>query len=126
MIDSLELIIWERKLTIPIEYDCYKGESITDAQIADLENFISHMDRIEKAKKPVEDYCRKSVMEDDENHKKDNIFSYVKPECIFVKRDTDQPRIALMCKYRYDPEHGLAIVFSSDGSIEIGAQDIIL
>ena len=64
-------------------------------------------------------------MADDENKKKDNILSYVKPEYIFVKRE-DNPRILILCKYRYDLEHGLAIVFSPDGSIVVGPQDIIL
>ena len=65
-------------------------------------------------------------MNDDENAKKDNIFSYIKPECLFVKRDKENPRIAMICKYRYDLEHGLAVVFSSDGEVTVGMQDIIL
>ena len=31
-----------------------------------------------------------------------------------------------MCKYRYDPEHGLAVVFSHEGKVSVGIQDIIL
>ena len=65
-------------------------------------------------------------MNDDENPIKDNIFSYIKPECLFVKRDKESSRIAMMCKYRYDLEHGLAVVFSSDGEVTVGMQDIIL
>ena len=65
-------------------------------------------------------------MSDDENAKIDNIFSYIKPECLFVKRDKGNPKIAMMCKYRYDLEHGLAVVFSSDGEVTVGMQDIIL
>jgi len=34
--------------------------------------------------------------------------------------------VAIMCKYKYDIEHGIAIVFFSDGKIEVGTQDIIL
>ena len=60
------------------------------------------------------------------NIKKDNIFSYIKPDYLFVKRDDECPRVALMCKYRYEPENGLAIVYSSDGKAKVGIQDIIL
>lgn len=84
------------------------------------------MEWLEQAKKSVEKFCKDQVKRDKENDKKDNIFSYVKPEYVFVKRDEKQPRVALMCKYRYDLEHGLAIVFSSDGKISVGSQDIIL
>jgi hypothetical protein len=65
-------------------------------------------------------------MEDKGNQKKDNIFSYVKPEYLFVEHDNETPRIALMCKCRYELEHGLAVVFSTDGDVDVGIQDIIL
>ena len=125
MIDSIELVIWDRNFSLPIEYNCYEGEVITTEQNDALMNFISHKDWIENAKRVVEVYCKEDVITDEGNLKKDNIFSYVKPECIFVKHE-ENPRIALMCKYRYDLEHGLAVVFSSDGKITVGQQDIIL
>ena len=31
-----------------------------------------------------------------------------------------------MCKYRYDEEHGLAVVFDSERKVTVGDQDIIL
>lgn len=126
MIESLEPTIWGRKFTLPVEYDCYEGEEVTKAQIQALKNFRSHTEWIEKSRSIVEKYCREQVMSDEENTKKDNIFSYIKPECLFVKRDKENPRIAMMCKYRYDLEHGLAVVFSSDGEVTVGMQDIIL
>ncbi len=126
MIESLETTIWGRKFTLPVEYDCYEGEEVTKAQIQALKCFKSHTEWIEQSKSIVEEYCREQVMNDDENAKKDNIFSYIKPECLFVKRDKENPRIAMMCKYRYDLEHGLAVVFSSDGEVTVGMQDIIL
>lgn len=126
MIKSLDITIWGREFSLPVEYDCYKGEAVTKEQMKALETFSSHTDWIANSKNYVEEFCNNQVMRDDENKKKDNIFSYVKPECVFVKRDKEHPRIALMCKYRYDLEHGLAVVFSSDGSIVVGIQDIIL
>ena len=126
MINPVDLMIWGRHFTIPVVYDCYSGESVTQEQTEALKAFTSHLDWIEKAKKQVEAHCRERVSEDDDNQKRDNIFSYVKPESIFIKRDKHHPRVALMCKYRYDPEHGLAVVFASDGGITVGSQDIIL
>ena len=126
MTKTLDLIIWGRQFSLPIEYDCYAGESVTEEQIAALEVFASHEDWIQKAKRQVEAYCKKRVMEDAQNEKKNNIFSYIKPEALFVKRDEGHPRVALMCKYRYDPENGLAVVFNAKGNATVGAQDIIL
>lgn len=107
-------------------YDCYKGETVTAEQTAALKRFISHPDWIKNARDQVEAYYRDRPVEDEEDPQKDNIFHYVKPVYIFVKRDKSCPRVALMCEYRYDPEHGLAIVFSADGHVAVGQQDIIL
>lgn len=126
MIKTLKLLIWGRDFSIPIEYDCYEGETITPQQVKALNDFVAHSDWLNKAKDCVEKYCKDSVMEDTENAKKDNIFSYVKPEYLFVKRDEKHPKVVLICKYRYDLEHGLAIVFSFDGKISVGSQDMIL
>ncbi len=124
--DVMELSIWGRDFSLPVKYDCYEGETITEEQNASLRNFVDHPVWLEKAKKKVESYCKDRVLQDDENDKKDNVFSYIKPEYLFVKREDINPRILLMCKYRYDLEHGLAIVFSKNGKIIVGSQDIIL
>lgn len=125
MIKSLNIEIWEREFSLPVEYDCYEDETVTDMQIRAAESFLAHPNWIANAKKQVEQFCSKQVQDDSENSKKNNIFSYIKPEYLFVKREAT-PRIALMCKYRYDMEHGLAVVFSPDGAITVGPQDIIL
>lgn len=126
MIESLNIIIWGRKFILPVEYDCYEGEEVTKEQLQAFRKFKSHTEWIEHSKIIVEDYCREQVMSDEENTQKDNIFSYIKPECLFVKRDKKNPRIAMMCKYRYDLEHGLAVVFTFDGEVAVGMQDMIL
>ena len=126
LIKTLNVEFWGRKFSLNVEYDCYAGEKITLEQIEAVERLRNNISWVDKAKEVVVKYCKAEVDDDDENQKKDNIFSYVKPEAVFVKRDDKKARIALMCKYRYDPEHGLAIVFDRNGAISIGTQDIIL
>lgn len=126
MIKKLNIEIWGRNFSLNVEYDCYAGEKITLEQIEAVERLGGNISWFNKAKEAVVKYCKDEVDGDDENQKKDNIFSYIKPEAIFVKRDDQKSRIALMCKYRYDPEHGIAIVFDRNGNITIGSQDIIL
>ncbi len=122
----MTISIWGREFALPIEYDCYKGEKITQEQIMAVKNFASHKDWIEASKEDVEAFCKEQVLEDDENQNKENIFSYIKPEYFFIKRDEDNPRVAIMCNYRYDQEHGLAIVFSHEGEVTVGVQEVIL
>lgn len=126
MIKTLNIEIWDRSFLLNIEYDCYAGEKVTKKQIEAVERFSNNLHWISNAKKDVVKYCKAEVDNDSDNQKKDNIFSYVKPEALFVKRDDKKSRVALMCKYRYDPEHGLAVVFDKNGNITVGAQDIIL
>ena len=125
MIKHLEICIWGRDFSIPVEYNCYVGESLLPEQTDAINEFLKHPEWLEKAKHLVEQYCHEQVMDDTENSKKDHVFSYIKPQVFFVKHEK-KPRIALMCKYRYDMEHGLAVVFTTDGGITAGPQDIIL
>lgn len=126
MIESLVVNIWGKEFTLPVEYDCYAGETITAEQKRAIETFACHSEWIAEARTSVERYCEDQVASDTENEKKDNIFYYMKPEYLFVKRDEQNARILLMCRYRYDPEHGLAVVFAADGNVTVGPQDIIL
>lgn len=121
--ERVELTFWGRKFSLPVKYDCYKGETVTAAQRAALANFVAHPARIERARKQVEAYCgaRAGL-----NLTESDIFSFVRPRCVFVKRDAEAPRIALMCDCRCDPEHGIAVVFPRDGPVIVGNQDIIL
>lgn len=125
MIDKLSVSIWGRDFELPVNYNCYEGETVTEEQIQLFNKFIEHPEWIKKSKDIVEDYCKEQVLDDEENQKKDNIFSYIKPTSVFVKH-VKKPRIALICKYRYDEEHGLAIVFDKEGNITVGSEDIIL
>ncbi len=126
MINNLEFNVWGRDFSLQVEYDCYEGETVSPEQEDAIKAFMSHSEWIEEAKHTVENYCKEAVLADCENQKKDNIFSYIKPEFLFVPRNKKCPRVLLVCKYRYDPEHGLAVVFSADGDISVGPQDIIL
>ena len=125
LIKVIDLEIWGRVFLLNVIYDCYEGETVTKQQIDAANIFAANSNWVNNAKKQIEAYCSEDVQKDDENHKKDNIFSYIKPEAIFVKRESN-PRVAIMCKYRYDMEHGLAIVFDSTGKVTVGSQDIIL
>ena len=126
MTRTLKITIWGRDFVLPVEFEYYDEEVETKEQIEALKKFESKPEWITDAKSYVEKFCLEKVQDDEENLKKDNIFSYVKPEYVFIKRDKKNARVALMCKYRYDLEHGLAVVFASDGIVSVGLQDMIL
>ena len=125
MIDSLKINIWGRDFILRVNFNLYKGESIFPEQTELLNSLVTKKQWIENAKQKVISYCLEEVLGDEENTKKDNIFSYIMPDYIFIRHE-EKPKIAIMCNYRYDMEHGLAIVFDKNGFIELGPQDIIL
>ena len=124
LIDKLNITIWEREFELPVEYDCYSGEEVTKEQIEAISKISNDPKIIAEARPMLESYCKDAVMQDNQNQKKDNVFSYIKPEYWFVRRTKDGIRVSLLCKYRYEGEHGIAIVFAPDGKISIGPQDI--
>lgn len=126
MIESVVLELWGKKLSVPVTYDCYSGEEITEQQIKALDLFLANESWIVDSENSVKEYCQKWVTEYFGESISDNIHDYILPMELFVKRDPDNPRIAIMCDFKYDPEHGLAIVFSHEGEVTIGSQDIIL
>lgn len=126
MLNSLEVTIWGKEFSLPIEYEFYEEDPVTEQQIEAVTLFTEHPEWLDNAKQSVEQYCKEQVLSDNMNDKKDNIFSYIKPVYFFVEQNEQEPSIALMLNYRYDPEHGLAVVFKIDGEIIVGSQDIIL
>ena len=123
-IDLLKLNLWGRAFSLKVEYECYEGEVINEEQNNAVRHFASHPEWLEAAKPLVEDYCRKQVQADDNNHKKDNIFSYIQPIEIYVKNDRLK-RLGIMCNYRYNEDDGIAIVFYPDGKISVGEQGLM-
>lgn len=124
-VEKIEMSIWQRDFSLPVVYECYGEDVETEQQIDAINNFVAHKDWVENSKTKVEQFCKNDVMADDDNTKKDNIFSYIKPHYLFVSREKVNVKVALMCMYRYN-EEGIAIVFESDGSVSVGIQDVIL
>ncbi len=121
MMDNICILISDKEYKIPVEFDCYAGEEVTSKQKEALELFLSHPEWCDSVKNSIIEYFNSNDIEFDNT----SINGSVKPEALFIKRE-DSPRVAIMCSCIYEPEHGLAIVFSNDGRIEVGIQDIII
>lgn len=118
------LNIWGRKFELNVVYECYPGEKILETQRAAFEQ-VCTKNLIDTALDHVKTY----IMNDAASQVElpiDNIFKYVMPISIFVPHNKKSSQIAIMCNYKFDTEHGIAIVFEDGKYKEIGAQDIIL
>lgn len=116
--------IWGRNHEIEIKYEIFDDEPITNNQIMTADNLNSA--DFAGAKKAVIDYVEEELAEVNTPAKVDNIFRYVIPKKIFIAHSDENRVFALLCNYRLDMEHGLAVVFENEKCKEVGPQDIIL
>lgn len=125
--NNLKIDIWGRMFELEIIYDCFSDEKITIEQEKTLNEFLkSSKSILDDAYIMVEKYCIinfRNIIGD----KVDNIFKYVKPQSLYIKREkTDDRTIALLCKFKLGLEHGIAVVIKNEKVLEVGLQDIIL
>ena len=123
--DTIKINIYGRKFELNIRYQKYTGEEIIESQYDAVSKFKhanidSSLDKVKKfIIKDSKDYGDHPI------DSIDNIFKYIKPKYLFVPRD-DKGIVAIMCDYKIDLEHGLAIVFKNGSYTNVGTQDIIL
>lgn len=119
--------IWGREMTLPMVFDCYEGEKVLPYQRAALRWFLEDLTPLNAALPAVEEYCRAVDWEEFGDRPVENIFRYVMPQQIFVKRTDDDSRVVgLLCAYRFDAENGLAVVFRNEALERVGTQNIVL
>lgn len=118
------LKIWERDFELNVVYECYPGEEVLDSQRRAFEQ-ICTTNIIDTALDYVKAYVENTAASPIELPI-DNIFKYVMPKSIFVPHNKKSSVIAIMCNYKFDAEHGIAVVFENGKYKEVGSQDIIL
>ena len=120
------MTIWERQYDLPVVFDCFDNEEVLPIQEQALEAFLKAENTIQESKKQLEKYILNDEYAEIEGNSIDNIFKYVIPTDLYIPRTLETRTVALLCDYRFDEEHGIAIVFENEQFKEIGEQDIVL
>lgn len=124
--NKISLTIWGRSFELPVAFDCYEGEEVLQAQYDALNELCDAQITIEEAKTNVEKYCVELNAKEIGAQRIDNIFKYVMPTGVFVRRSNSADRfVGLICKYRFNPEDGLVVLFKNGAFYEIGTSDIL-
>ena len=116
-----KFIIWGREFELKVIYDCFQTENPTEIQKNAFLNFIKKPELFDDCRYAVEEYCKKFQAD----IPLDNLFRYIVPQSIFIQR-AEQRIVGILCVYKFDIEHGVAIVFKNEKFEKIGPQDIIL
>ena len=118
--------IWGRKLEIGITYESYSSEPVIDSQMIAAKKIFEEPNAFGEALEEVKKYCIKNSNNMINEKSIENIFRYVMPQELFVEQNPNKRRVALMCNYKFDEEHGIAVVFENEHFIQVGVQDIVL
>ena len=120
-----KLLIWNREFDLRVVFDSY-DEEVLPIQEQALEAFLKSENTIQESKQQLEKYILNDEYAEIEGNSIDNIFKYVIPTDIYIPRTPEKRTVALLCDYRFDEEHGIAIVFENEQFKEISEQDIVL
>ena len=120
-----KLLIWNREFDLRVVFDSY-DEEVLPIQEQALEAFLKAENTIQESKKQLEKYILNDEYAEIEGNSIDNIFKYVIPTDLYIPRTLETRTVALLCDYRFDEEHGIAIVFENEQFKEISEQDIVL
>lgn len=121
--NSLNLNIWNRKFNLPISYDWFEDEEeLLPAQKEAINLILNHNTIFDSVLSNVKTYVLKFIPSE---HKIDNIFKYVIPQKIYVLRK-EKPTFALFCDFKFDLEHGIAVLFENNKFLGVVSQDEVL
>lgn len=117
--------LWGRDFSLPVYYECDSDQDVLEIQKEAKDALLASWDTVEDSKEAIEDYCLERDGDQIESPIT-NIFRYVIPTSIVALRSDDARKAALMCNYRFDPEHGLAAVFENEQLTAVIPQDELL
>lgn len=115
-----KIVIWDRTFNLPINFDCYDDEEILDLQLDAIKEFKLSKDSQEECKDALIKRIKRNGSID-----VDNVFKYVRPIELYVQRNKKKKIVGIICAYKLDMEHGLALVFENNNFSKIGGQDVL-
>lgn len=122
---DIQKTIWGRKLQLKVSFDCFEDEEILPTQKEALDNLLENWLAVDKSLDSVKQYCEEYSDGNIAAGEIINIYKYVVPKSLFVIREP-KGSVALMCNFKLDPEHGLAIVFKNGKLDRICSQDEVM
>lgn len=124
--NKVNVTIWGRSFSLKVIYDCYGNEAVTPKQKQAIKKFLAIIATERKALEKTKQYCLAANPEGFADNMVDNIFRYVMPQYLYVRRSKKENFVAIMCDYRFNMEQGLAVVFKDEVFSEVVSQNAVL
>lgn len=124
LMNKINTIIWGRKFELDVIIKVFENSSITKEQNNAINEF-SKINDFNDSLDSVKQYVLNNGGIENGIKNIDNIFKYVMPKCIYVPK-TNKRTVAIMCDYKFDPEHGIAVVYEDEKYNSVGEEGIVL
>lgn len=121
-----KITIWDRVFDLSVVYECYAGEEVLESQREAFAMLEDNEKEVADSLEAVKKYVQKTGASQLKDDSIENIFKYVMPKSIFVPHTKKHRIAAIMCNYKFDMEHGIAVVFENGKLKKVGTQDIVL
>ena len=126
LMNKYKLSIWGRNFELPLLYECYPDEEVIESQREAFAMFEANSAAVAASLEHVKNYVETDEFARLNGDKIENIFKYVMPKEIFVPHTEKHRNVAIMCNYKFDIEHGIAVLFENGQFKKVGPQDIAL
>lgn len=126
LMNKYKLSIWGRNFELPLLYECYPDEEVIESQREAFAMFEANSATVAASLEHVKNYVETDEFARLNGDKIENIFKYVMPKEIFVPHTEKHRNVAIMCNYKFDIEHGIAVLFENGQFKKVGPQDIAL
>ena len=121
-----KITIWDRAFDLSVVYECYAGEEVLESQREAFAMLEDNEKEVADSLAAVKKYVQKTGVRQLKADGIENIFKYVKPKALIAMRSKRSRVAMLLCDYRLDIEHGLAIEFRNEKCRGIGNENIVL
>ena len=121
---KMNICIWGRKFELDVIYKTFDNANATDTQVAAIEEF-GKKDQIDDSLEHVKEYVIKNDGKENGITAIDNIFRFVMPRCIYVPQEKNRT-VAILCDYKFDPEHGIAVVYENGEYIAVEEEGVVI
>ena len=119
------MTIWGRELCLPIEYSAsIEFKELMKIELSVKEFMDNSAEIILKSQFSVVSYAKKFAASVGRTTS-DDLFDYITPHMLLVNSDDGSIYIALLCGFKYDPEHDIAIIYRDQKLVEVGSQDLV-
>lgn len=118
--------IGDRKFELEINYDCFEGEEVLPMQEEAVKKICAGNSISIMVLDELKQYCINKNADKFNRESIPDIFRFVTPISLYVKRNKEKRMVAVMCDYAFDMEHGLALMFENEEFKGIRTQAAIL